>query len=237
MVVGYARASSTSQRITIGKQRKKIEEFCERKDFELESFYSNQVSGRKSIINDSDDFFEISFDKRPELYAAFQEAQEIGEDLVIYNSSRLARNVHYQGLIEEGFKKSGVDISYVEGFERRILRRIMGVIDEEEVERTIERTKDALRRKKENDEWVGRPPVGFRSEKDSNDNATGFLVKDQPLYDSLKCAEEIYEETDRGYKTTADKVREEFDVDVQTHQVRSFINRNREKIQRFLKQS
>ena len=234
-VIGYARTSTEGQGIGLDKQEDEIREYCEEQSYNLQSLFSEKVSGRTQLIHMmSPQTPYIEFGSRDQLHEVFLEVVDSDIDkVIVFNPSRLARISHYQGMLEEVFEKAGAEVEYVQSSEKWIVRKILAIFDEYEVRQTIKRTVDALAQKKENDEWVGRPP-------------TGYVVDDNKLipsknHQALEKAEEIYQrDEDIGYKTARDKAMEELEYptdEISKSQVRSFINRDREKIRRFLKES
>lgn len=245
-VYAYGRTSTGDQDLGIEKQNQKVEDYCDRKGYELIEFRSNQISGMKEVVELSDHKFDDEFvephiflKNRPVIDDLFHLVQkEDADKIVVYNPSRLARSMRTQQLLEFLFDEIGCEVEYIDVPEDWIGKNITSMIYEYEVRQTRKRTKESLERKKENDEWMGRPPVGYKTEKDENGDPTGNLVKDRPLWSWLKEAENYYESKEEvGYKTVADEFSERSGLDIKKHQVRSFIKRDREKIQRFLKGS
>lgn len=247
-VVGYARGSTEGQTITIEKQRRAIEKYCEEQGYELEEIGTNNVSGRSSIISySSGNSGEIDLTNRPVLQSTLEIASSDDIDkVIVYNPSRLARISHYQGMLEEVFEEAGAPIEYVEASEVWILRKIQSIWDEYEVRQTVKRTKEALQERKEQNKWNGRPPVGYRVIQEEDEGPTGKLERVKPIWDWLKKAENIYEsDEDIGYKSACEEAIEQAErayqeaeeYSIKPHQVRSFINRDKEKIKRCLKDS
>jgi len=239
-VLGYARTSTEGQGLGLEKQKERIRDYCDDNGYELEEILTNQVSGRKKIFSCGNS----DLSERPQLFEINQRC--IGGDkpefdkIIILNPSRLARITHYQGMLEELFDDYGAEVEYVESSDKWIVRKILSLIDEYEVRQTIKRTTQALAQREKNDKWNGRPPTGFNITDD------GKLEPDFPLYKALRDAEEHYKKSDDGYKTTADFVSGNYqlkgksggwvDIDLDAHQVRSFINRDKERIQRCRKE-
>lgn len=222
--VGYARASTEEQRISIEKQERRIKEYAERNGYELEEIFSEQVSGRTELIKAHSAGASIELDGRPELRTAWNDAIATDADAVlVLNPSRLARKMHYQGMLEEMFAEIGVPIEYVEGRGSWLEERIRGVIDEYEVRRTVRRTEDALAEKVERGEWVGNPPIGYETRE-----GTPYLHRDPVMWPEVEEAKRMYRETDKGYGRVADA------VGLTLQQVRAVVNRDEERYERFL---
>lgn len=164
-VFSYLRTSTQDQELGIEKQRRKIRELADTENYSIEKEFENQISGMKEIAGVNGGRPHIDFSERPELMKLYEEAmnREDVEKILIYSPSRLARKLRPQLLLSHIFKESDLKIEYVEVPDSWIGKIISSVMDEEAVRRTRKRTKQVLEQKQENDEWIGRPPTGFKT--------------------------------------------------------------------------
>lgn len=172
----YARTSTDGQELGLGKQLSKLREYAFNQGYEIEAEYKTHISGMKPVLaitpeSQHDSFKTPSFDlaSRPTLNKIYRDAQDENIDkLLVYDPSRLARRMRTELILEHLFDEIGVEIEYLNVSDSWIGKQVSTLINEYEVRQTRERTKDALEQKKQNDEWLGRPPTGFKTEEDHN---------------------------------------------------------------------
>jgi DNA invertase Pin-like site-specific DNA recombinase len=155
----YARTSTDDQELGLDKQVDKLKEFADSQGYEVSKVFSNHISGMKEVVDGTG----ISLGNRPELHKCFLHTQcEEVSKLLVYNPSRLARRMRTELVLEKVFENYGVEIEYFDVSDSWIGKQISTLIYEFEVRQTRERTKKGLEQK-DDDEWKGRPPTGFKT--------------------------------------------------------------------------
>ena len=159
--VGYIRVSTEEQAkegISLNNQEAKIKAYCESQDWELVRVFSDEGSSGKDMRREG----------LKELLS-FVEDDHVGV-VVVYKTDRLTRKQrHLYQLLEDTFEKRGIGFkSVTEPFDTTTAMGkgflgMLGVFAQLEGDLISERTKDALRRKKELSEHVGAAPFGFRA--------------------------------------------------------------------------
>lgn len=100
--------------------------------------------------------------------------------LLIYRLDRLVRGLRRQEALMDYFERHGVEIECSDWntSDPKIMRQILGMKSEQEVEDTRQRTRDALKRiKREKHKIIGAPPSGFTKDKRYEDKTVWKLDK------------------------------------------------------------
>jgi len=159
--IGYIRVSTDEQAkegISLDNQTSRIKAYCESQDWELVKVFSDEGSSGKDM-------------KRRSLrnLVSFLEADHV-DVVVVYKTDRLTRKQrHLYQLLEDNFEKKGIGFkSVTEPFDTTTAMGkgflgMLGVFAQLEGDLISERTKEALRYKKEKGELVGSPPLGFEA--------------------------------------------------------------------------
>jgi len=154
-VIGYARASTSNQKLTIVFQKQKIKEYCQLKDYDLIEIITDKKSGKNL--------------KRPGIQKvlAMVEQKKI-DGLVIFKLDRLFRSTLDAVNTAEKFKKNGVSLhSISENLDTStpmgiFFYQILSSIAELERAQISERIVNALSVKRKNNEKLGgRIPFGY----------------------------------------------------------------------------
>jgi len=174
--IGYIRVSTEEQAkegISLNNQEAKIRAYCDSQDWELVKIFRDEGFSGKDM-------------KREGLkeLLSFLEVDHV-KVVVVYKTDRLTRKQrHLYQLLEDTFENRGVGFkSVTEPFDTTTAMGkgflgMLGVFAQLEGDLISERTKDALRRKKELGELVGSPPLGFEAvEKElrKNDDELGIV--------------------------------------------------------------
>ena len=183
--VGYARVSTAEQGqhgVSLAAQRERIEAFCKSRGWLLVRVYTDVASGKDLKRSGLQRLLEDS--KRGEF-----------EVTVITKVDRLTRRVMDFGLLQEALQRQGIGLASIgEGFDDttpigRAMSNIIATFAQLERELIGERTRDALRHKKEHLQAYNRQtPYGFRRKDDS-------LLPDP---DTLKVVKEIFAQRKAG---------------------------------------
>lgn len=175
--VGYARVSTTSesQETSIPTQRDRIKSYCDSKDWSFEKFCQDQGSSGKDV-------------ERPGFNSLkrFLRKQEV-DALIVTNLDRFSRNpkdviseIDWLNEIDVDFVSidQSIDTSTTTG---EMVMVLISYLNRMEREKTVEKIKKSLKRKKEKGEPLGRPPFGLRY----SDDKSSFLP-DQNFHRALK---------------------------------------------------
>ena len=158
--IGYIRVSTEEQAkegISLDNQTSKIKACCDSQDWQLIKVFSDEGSSGKDM-------------KREGLkkLASFLETDHV-DVVVVYKTDRLTRKQrHLYQLLEDTFEEKGIGFkSVTEPFDTTTAMGkgflgMLGVFAQLEGDLISERTKEALRYKKEKGELVGSPPLGLR---------------------------------------------------------------------------
>ena len=168
-VAGYMRVSTDHQ--TNENQRLRIEEFCERREWEIIGIYQDIESGSKR--------------NRPGLNEMLSDARRDQFDKVVsVKVDRLSRSlidlIEIAGKLSENavslsFCDQDIDISSIVG---RAMFKIMGVFAEMEREQIIERTKAGQNRARREGKRIGRPKIHWQKKKKILDlNREGLSIR------------------------------------------------------------
>lgn len=159
--VGYIRVSTEEQAkegISLDNQASKIKAYCESQDWELVKVFSDEGSSGKNIKREG--LKNLLF---------FLEVDHV-DVVVVYKTDRLTRKQrHLYQLLEDTFEEKGIGFkSVTEPFDTTTAMGkgflgMLGVFAQLEGDLISERTKEALRYKKEKGELVGSPPLGFEA--------------------------------------------------------------------------
>ncbi len=178
--IGYIRVSTEEQAkegISLDNQASKIKAYCESQDWQLIKLFSDEGSSGKDMKR-----------KGLEKLLFFLEVDHV-DVVVVYKTDRLTRKQrHLYQLLEDTFEKKGIGFkSVTEPFDTTTAMGkgflgMLGVFAQLEGDLISERTKEALRYKKEKGELVGSPPLGFEAIKNE-------LKKND---DELEIVEEIF---------------------------------------------
>lgn len=173
-VVGFARTSTDRQKLSLEKQKKEIIERCAEKDYHLKKVISLEISGRKDIVDPAPNDLDfgghiLNSEARPGLREILNMAKTDEIDkVVVWDYSRIARRALNTLIFKELLNSFDVEIEAIDSRNSKMEMMISIMIDEIEVDRTIRRTKQALQEKKDNDEWLGRTPSGFKTVEEHN---------------------------------------------------------------------
>jgi len=164
--IGYVRVSTQEQTesgLSLDSQRRKIEAFCEAKDWRLTEIVSDPgLSGGNM--------------QRPGLQDVLRKVKKREVDVVVVlKLDRLTRSVKDLCTLLEGFDKAGVAFSSVsDNFDTstangRLVLNILGSVNQWERDVISERTRDALAEKKaQHRRSAGEIPFGFTIAHDSD---------------------------------------------------------------------
>ena len=156
--VGYVRVSTQNQvgqGVSLDAQEVKIKQWANLNGYELTAIYSNPgISGKE-------------METRQGLQMALEDIRE-GDALVVHSLSRLTRSIRDTLDIAELLKKRKADlVSISEKIETntaagKMVFRMLAVLNEFERDQVSERTKEALRHKREKKERCGFIPHGWK---------------------------------------------------------------------------
>ena len=156
--VGYTRVSTSEQAqdgVSLANQRKRIKAFCVAKDWELQAVYEDAGRSGKDL-------------KRAGIQQLITGVKDSKFDIVvIYKLDRLTRSVKDLGYLIELFDKHGIAFSSVsDNFDTttangRLVLNILGSVAQWERDIIVERTREALKYKKELGDYLGTVPLGF----------------------------------------------------------------------------
>jgi len=159
--VGYVRVSTEEQAregISLDNQKAKIKAYCESQDWQLIKVFSDEGFSRKDMGR-----------KGLKGLLSYLEVDH-ADVVVVHKTDRLTRKQrHLYQLLEDEFERRGIGFkSVTEPFDTTTAMGkgflgMLGVFAQLEGDLISERTKDALRRKKELDEHVGSAPLGFEA--------------------------------------------------------------------------
>ncbi len=143
------------------KQEERCRAYCNRQGYEVPEIciYKDRSVSGKSL-------------SRPMLNAAL-EALKPGMVLVVDTNDRLARDMLVALTLHFQVEQRGATIEVADGSpsrataEGRLFSNILAAFAAYERERFARRTKAGLAKKKANGEWLGRPPIGWQSDKAS----------------------------------------------------------------------
>lgn len=158
--VAYLRVSTEQQAVegvSLAAQRKRIEAYCEASGLELGGVFTDEgISGSRAS-------------NRPGLDAALKAACAAKGVLVVYSLSRLARSTRDTLDIAARLERCGADLcSLSEKIDTtsasgKMIFRLLAVLAEFERDQTAERTRLALRFKKDRGErWCNDAPYGYQ---------------------------------------------------------------------------
>lgn len=147
-------------------QERRCREYCRRKGYHVvRVFQDDAVSG--GVLD------------RPKLSEAI-DSLHAGHVLVVDNSDRLARDMLVSLTIRHQVDRAGAKVEFADGSpdsttaEGELMQNILAAFAAYERRRIRERTAAGLARKQAAGEWLGRPPIGFRL-----DRNTRSLVEDE----------------------------------------------------------
>jgi len=157
--VGYIRVSTDEQAnegVSLDNQRKRIEAFCIAKDWELINVYEDAGKSGKDLSRDG--IQKLIKDSGKGIFNA----------VVVYKVDRLTRRQRdLWMLIEDVFEPDGIGfVSVNEPFDTtsaigKACLGMIGVFAQLERDLIAERTKDALKYKKEQGDYLGTVPLGY----------------------------------------------------------------------------
>lgn len=163
--VGYVRVSTEEQAregVSLAHQEKKIRDYCNLHDIELVSIVKDEGISAKDI------------ESRPGARGVIDAAQKKEvEAVVVYKLDRLFRNAAEALNVAESFNREGVSLrSVTESIDTqsamgKFFFSIAASFAEMERNLISERTRDALRYKKEKGEVYNHAPYGYRIEGDN----------------------------------------------------------------------
>lgn len=192
--VSYTRVSTREQSEgqSLDAQRERINAYCKAKDYELVDSYTDAGASAKDL-------------DREGLRALIDDIKADSiEIVVIYKLDRLTRSVKDLGhLVDDVFEGEGVALASVkDSFDTstangRMVMNLLATVAQWERETVAERTKDALDHKRNQGEWTGKVPFGFKIGED------GKLTEDpeeQSIIQKIKRAKR----RGRSYRDIAD---------------------------------
>lgn len=180
IAVGYTRVSTSKQAdsgLSLEAQRASIARWCDGGGFTLAGIHEDAgVSGSTPAA------------EREGLMSALAHAREVGAScLVVSKLDRLSRSPFILLTLEQGFSKTGLRITSVEGEGTEsddpssvLVRRMLQAVAEHELQMIRARTRAGLAAKKARGERVGRPPYGFTME-------DGRIVRASTFTAALTC--------------------------------------------------
>lgn len=156
--IGYARASTGDQHITLDAQRARMAQWCESNGHTLVAVYTDVASGS------------VDIDKRPGLSDALEAAR--GADLLLVTQrDRIARDVVINAMVERIVQKSGCNVFAVDSVgngdspEDALLRTLLAAFAQYERHLIAWRTSAALRqRRSQGYKNGGNVPYGYTAD-------------------------------------------------------------------------
>lgn len=162
--VGYARVSTTSkgQKTSISTQRDRIKSYCASKGWSLERFFQDKGSSGKDVERSG-------FNSLKE----FLEKEEINA-LIVTNLDRFSRNP--RDVISEIDRLNDIDVDFVSIDQSidtstttgEMVMVLISYLNRMEREKTVNKIKKSLEKKKERGEPLGRPPFGLKYSEDKS---------------------------------------------------------------------
>ncbi|MDD5529528.1 MAG: recombinase family protein [bacterium] len=174
--VGYIRVSTAEQEkegLSLDAQRDQIETYAKLKNLRSLTILSDSVSGKNM--------------KREGLQALLNHCDNGVKHVIVYKLDRLSRSTRDLLALIELFRErditfhsitESIDTTTAQG---RFFFTLMGALSALERELIGERTKEALRYKKEKGEWMGKPGLGY-------DVTNGIIVKNNsfPVLEKIR---------------------------------------------------
>jgi len=190
----YCRASTDDQKITLKDQEDKIKSYCSYKNFKLiETYIDSGISGS---INAKD---------RPEMKKLLERLQNgEGNGVIVSKLDRLSRNSKDVIVLMDYFNKNEIQLIILDpeidtkSIFGKMMLTIMSGLAEMELNLIRSRTKDALKKKKENKEVYGQIPYGFDKTEDNK------LIENKKEQDNIKRILELHNEG-KNTKQISDK--------------------------------
>jgi len=161
------------------KQLQRCRSYCDKRGYELIGVFSDRAKSGK-LLN------------RPGLSEAIA-ALKPGMVLVVDTSCRLARDMLVNLTIRHQVAQVGGTIEFADGSpcdttpEGKLFANILGAFAQYERERFARRTKAGLAKKKASGQWLGKPPVGYRVDKQ-----TKQLVEDEQEQHAIEMAVKLH---------------------------------------------
>lgn len=193
--VGYLRVSTDEQKegVSLDNQEARLRAYAASQDLEISEVYRDEGFSAKDI-------------RRPDLERLLNDARAGKIDLIlVYRLDRLTRSMKDLYSLLDLFKKNNVAFKSIsEDFctntpVGKVVLGILGLFAEWERDVIGARIKDALGHKKLMKEWVGRPPLGYRTVKRSD--GKGGIIKEKHLrinQDEAKIVKMIFQARSRG---------------------------------------
>ena len=140
------------------KQNERCLRYCERKEYLIFATEHDEKISGKTL-------------DRPGLTAAINALQP-GMVLVVDGRDRLARDMLVSLTIHQRVKEKGATIEIADGSPSRatpegnLMANVLDAFAQYDRERFARRTKAGLARKKERGEWLGKPPIGWKLDRE-----------------------------------------------------------------------
>lgn len=178
----YTRVSTGKQQengVSLEAQEQALTEYCARHNLTIDGVYSDSISGSNS--------------QRPEFITALNHAKSLKAPLVVYSTSRFARDTVDQLVIERELRKSGSElVSLTDTVDTKTpqgeaMFTMMAAFNQMERRLIGERTKSAMQHMKSQGKRVGSIPHGYKLVGDS-------LIKDETEQEMIRLVKELREQ-------------------------------------------
>lgn len=181
---GYCRASTDDQKITLLDQEDKIKNYCAYKNYKLlDIFIDGGVSGS------------VKTTERPEMKKLLEKLQKgEGDGLICTKIDRLSRSSGDFVNVMNYFNKNNIQLIFLDpeidtkSATGKMILTIMSSVAELELNMIRERTRNALRKKKEKGECYGQVPYGYDKDADNN------LIENVKEQKNIKLVKDLYKQ-------------------------------------------
>lgn len=141
------------------KQEERCQAYCHQRKYTIISFHADKAVSGKTL-------------NRPGLTAAISALQP-GMILVVDSRDRLARDMLVSLTIHQQVKERGATIEMADGSPSRetpegnLMANVLDAFAQYDRERFARRTRAGLARKKKDGVWLGKPPIGWKFNKET----------------------------------------------------------------------